>query len=131
MHEIADRGEVDPAAVINSVNPPSAPHEGSCGVVRHLCSRTAPALPSTRTKSVKVPDVETNPIAERSWRAGKRKCVGHGRPGSEACARLLAWRTEDAISLGGVGTRPSTMLAAPVQAEAIIGLNGRSCRRYG
>jgi len=76
-------------------------------------------------------DVETNPIAERSWRAGKRKCVGHGRPGSEACARFLAWRTEDAISLGGVGTRPSTMLAAPVQAEAIIGLNGRSCRRYG
>ena len=44
-----------PAADSNSARPSKAPTDGSCGVVRHLCSWISRRVVSSNMKSVKVP----------------------------------------------------------------------------
>jgi hypothetical protein len=56
------------------ITPVFSPRAGSSGVVRHLCSRTAPVSSSTRMKSVKVPPM-SRPTRYRD-RAGRRAVSG-------------------------------------------------------
>ena len=56
VHDVADVGEgqIRRIAAVRS-RPSSAPIDGSCGVVRHLCRRMSLRCVSSRMKSVKVP----------------------------------------------------------------------------